>query len=111
MLDKKVPDLKQNSSSYWRDNLKLLYPLLAIWLIVPFGLGIVFSDALDQWRIGGFKLGFWFAQQGSIYVFLVLIAIYVYAMERIDRKWRRSRDNTDPDAEDTSSDIDQTQVP
>ena len=64
--------MKQN---YWRSNLKILSILLSIWFIVSFGFGIIFSDFLDQFQIGGFKLGFWFAQQGSIYLFVLLIFI------------------------------------
>ena len=58
---------------YWRANLKILIVLLSMWFMVSFGFGIIFSDFLDQYQIGGFKLGFWFAQQGSIYLFVVLI--------------------------------------
>ena len=60
--------------------------LLAIWFIVSYGCGILFVDQLDTIRIGGFKLGFWFAQQGSIYVFVVLIFVYVWQMNKLDRK-------------------------
>ena len=71
---------------YWKTNLKILICLLLIWFLVSFGFGILLSDWLDQFRIGGFKLGFWFAQQGSIYVFIILIFTYVYLMERLDKK-------------------------
>tara|TARA_B100001013_G_scaffold188071_1_gene113463 strand:- start:43 stop:246 length:204 start_codon:yes stop_codon:yes gene_type:complete len=57
-----------------------------VWFLVSFGFGILLSDWLDQIKIGGFKLGFWFAQQGSIYIFVILIFVYVYLMERLDRK-------------------------
>ena len=63
--------------NYWRSNLKILSILLSIWFIVSFGFGIIWSDFLDQFQIGGFKLGFWFAQQGSIYLFVILIFIYI----------------------------------
>ena len=62
--------------------------LLVIWFIVSYGCGILFVDELDRFRLGGFKLGFWFAQQGSIYVFVVLIFVYVFLMNRLDRKFR-----------------------
>ncbi|NNE94261.1 MAG: DUF4212 domain-containing protein [Verrucomicrobiales bacterium] len=75
------------SSAYWRENLKWVGILLTIWFLVSYGCGILFVDALDQIRIGGFKLGFWFAQQGSIYVFVILIAIYVRIMNRLDKKY------------------------
>ena len=74
---------------YWKTNLKILICLLLIWFLVSFGFGIPLSDWLDQFRIGGFKLGFWFAQQGSIYVFIILIFTYVYLMERLDKKVSR----------------------
>jgi len=72
---------------YWLTNLKYLAILLSIWFIVSYGCGILFVDFLDQFRIGGFKLGFWFAQQGSIYAFVVIIFVYVYLMNRLDRKY------------------------
>ena len=72
---------------YWRANLKILIILLSIWFMVSFGFGIIFSDFLDQYKIGGFKLGFWFAQQGSMYVFVVLIFVYVYLMNKLDKKY------------------------
>lgn len=70
---------------YWRKNLQYLAVLLAIWFAVSYGCGILFVDALDSVRIGGFKLGFWFAQQGAIYVFVLLIFVYVFLMNRLDR--------------------------
>ena len=72
---------------YWRANLKILIILLSIWFLVSFGFGIIFSDFLDQYQIGGFKLGFWFAQQGSMYVFVILIFIYVRLMNKLDKKY------------------------
>ena len=77
--------MKQN---YWRSNLKILSILLSIWFIVSFGFGIIFSDFLDQFQIGGFKLGFWFAQQGSIYLFVSLIFIYIHLMNNLDKKYK-----------------------
>ena len=65
------------NKNYWYSNLKILSILLYIWFIVSFGFGIIWSDSLDQFQIGGFKLGFWFAQQGSIYFFVLLIFIYI----------------------------------
>ena len=75
--------------AYWRANLRYLATLLTIWFAVSFGCGILFVDWLDQFRLGGFKLGFWFAQQGAIYTFLVLIVVYVRLMNRLDRKLLR----------------------
>ena len=80
---------------YWKANLKILFCLLTIWFIVSFGFGILLSDWLEQFRIGGFKLGFWFAQQGSIYVFIILIFTYVYLMNRLDKKFSKDREEKD----------------
>lgn len=73
---------------YWKKNLSWLGGLLAVWFAVSYGCGILFVDQLDKIRIPGtgFKLGFWFAQQGSIYVFVLLIAVYVRVMDRLDRE-------------------------
>ena len=76
---------KNTANAYWRANLKLVGCLLIVWFVVSFGCGILFVEQLDKYRIGGFKLGFWFAQQGSIYVFVILIWIYAWRMDRIDR--------------------------
>ncbi|MEZ5558980.1 MAG: DUF4212 domain-containing protein [Pseudomonadales bacterium] len=72
---------------YWRANLKLGAVLLAIWFLVSFGFGILLVEPLNQIRFFGFKLGFWWAQQGSIYVFVVLIFVYAACMRRLDRKY------------------------
>ncbi|WP_350291685.1 DUF4212 domain-containing protein [uncultured Croceitalea sp.] len=72
---------------YWRENLKYLAILLAIWFVVSYGFGILLVDELNAIRLGGFKLGFWFAQQGSIYVFVVLIFVYVQLMNKLDKKY------------------------
>jgi putative solute:sodium symporter small subunit len=63
--------------------------LLTVWFVASFGFGILWSDTLDEIKIGGFKLGFWFAQQGSIYIFVLLIFIYVLLMNRLDNKYRK----------------------
>ena len=76
-------DLKQ----YWKTNLRYLAVLLGIWFLVSYCFGIFFVDALNSIRLGGFKLGFWFAQQGSIYVFVILIFIYVQLMNKLDQKY------------------------
>ncbi len=70
---------------YWKKNLTYLSILLLIWFIVSFGAGILFADFLNQFKLAGFPLGFWFAQQGSIYVFVVLIFVYVFLMNRLDK--------------------------
>ncbi|MDX2306107.1 MAG: DUF4212 domain-containing protein [Microscillaceae bacterium] len=76
-----------NMQQYWKTNLFYLLILLSIWFIVSYGFGILLVEELNTIKIGGFKLGFWFAQQGSIYVFVVLIFIYVYLMNRLDKKY------------------------
>ncbi len=73
-------------SSYWRANLRLVVVCLVIWFLVSFGCGVLFVDQLNRIEVAGVKLGFWFAQQGSIYVFLSLIVYYVRRMSRIDRE-------------------------
>lgn len=73
-------------NSYWKSNLRYLLILLIIWFLVSFGAGILFREELDTIRIGGFKLGFWFAQQGAIYVFVILIFVYVRLMNKLDKK-------------------------
>jgi putative solute:sodium symporter small subunit len=72
---------------YWRKNLRFLLILLTFWFLVSYGCGILWVEQLNAVRIGGFKLGFWFAQQGAIYVFVVLIFVYVYGMNKIDRSF------------------------
>jgi putative solute:sodium symporter small subunit len=72
--------------NYWKANLRIVLSLLSIWFLASYGSGILFVDALDQVRIGGFKLGFWMAQQGSILVFLILVVVYVVLMNRLDRE-------------------------
>lgn len=72
---------------YWRRNLRLMAVLLAIWALASFGAGILFADALNGIVIAGFPLGFWFAQQGSIIVFVLLIAVYVWRMDRLDAEY------------------------
>lgn len=76
----------ENRSAYWRANLALVSVLLFIWFLVSFGFGILLVEPLNAIQLGGYKLGFWFAQQGSIYVFLVLILVYAWSMNRLDRK-------------------------
>ena len=77
----------QSSDAYWKANLSLLWKLLAVWFIASFGCGILFVDFLNQFSLGGIKLGFFFAQQGSIYVFVALIFVYVRQMNKLDRQF------------------------
>ncbi|MFN3504499.1 MAG: DUF4212 domain-containing protein [Allorhizobium sp.] len=80
-----MDDLERRT--YWRRNLRLMAVLLTIWALVSFGAGILFVEPLNQIVIAGFPLGFWFAQQGSIIVFVALIAIYVWRMDRLDAEF------------------------
>ena len=75
-------------TNYWRRNLLYVAILLTVWFVVSFGCGVLFADALDEYHLPGtgFPLGFWFAQQGSIYIFVALIFVYVWLMNRLDRK-------------------------
>ena len=78
-------------NTYWKTNLKYLVILLSIWFTVSFGFGILLVDTLNQIQIGGFKLGFWFAQQGAIYVFVILIFVYIYLMNLLDQKFKNHK--------------------
>ena len=78
---------RRNLEGYWRKNIRYVLILLAIWFLVSYGAGILFADELNNIRIGGFKLGFWFAQQGSIYVFVIIIFVYVSLMNKLDKEF------------------------
>ncbi|MDJ0979637.1 MAG: DUF4212 domain-containing protein [Erythrobacter sp.] len=80
-------ETSQAEGAYWRENIRLLVSLMTVWFVVSFGCGILFRDFLDQFSLGGYPLGFWFAQQGSIYVFIALIVFYVVRMKQIERKY------------------------
>lgn len=82
-----MEEKQQKASAYWKENLRYLVILLLIWFAVSYGAGILFKEALDSIQLGGFKLGFWFAQQGSIYVFVILIFVYVRLMNKLDKKY------------------------
>jgi putative solute:sodium symporter small subunit len=77
----------EQRAAYWRANLRILAGCMAVWFICSYGFGILFVEALNRITVGGFPLGFWFAQQGSIYVFVVLIFFYAWRMNHIDRKF------------------------
>lgn len=85
LLPGRVPLTELTDARYWRANLRYVAILLAVWALVSFGLGILLVEPLNRIRIGGFRLGFWFAQQGAIYTFVLLIAVYVALMNRLDR--------------------------
>ncbi|MCF6173390.1 MAG: DUF4212 domain-containing protein [Campylobacteraceae bacterium] len=75
------------AEAYWKENVSTILKLLAVWFIVSYGCGIIFVDELNAITFGGFKLGFWFAQQGAMYVFVILIFVYAKMMERIEEKY------------------------
>lgn len=83
------PDPTEREKAYWRRNVRLVLTLLAVWFAVSYGAGIILAEWLNQYRLPGtgFPLGFWFAQQGSIYVFVLLIFIYVWRTNRLDREF------------------------
>ena len=76
-----------NQNAYWSENIRLLCILMTIWFVISFGAGILFRPFLDQFMLGGYPLGFWFAQQGSIYGFILLIVYYTTKMRTIERKY------------------------
>lgn len=76
-----------DNKNYWKENISLIIKCLTIWFIVSYGCSIIFVEVLNNIRLGGYKLGFWFAQQGSIYTFVILIFYYVYEIDKIDRRY------------------------
>ena len=80
------PRVRACIARYWRRNVTLMAGLLFVWAVVGLGCGVLFADTLNAFRLGGFPLGFWFAQQGSILVFVVLILVYAVSMARLDRE-------------------------
>jgi len=78
---------KDRQKKYWKQNLKYLAILLSIWFLVSYVFGILLVEQLNSIRIAGFKLGFWFAQQGSIYVFVIIIFVYIWLMNKLDKKY------------------------
>ena len=89
MSDETPPN---NNGNYWKANLRIVGILMSIWFIISYGSGILFVDQLNKIQLGGFQLGFWFAQQGSIYVFVILIAVYVRMMSKLDKKYSPKAD-------------------
>ena len=83
---------KPQAKAYWEKNIRLVLSLLAVWFLVSFGMAILFVEFLDDFRFFGFKFGFWMAQQGSIYCFVIIIFVYVYKMNKLDLKYGVSED-------------------
>lgn len=81
--------MSDNDNAYWQKNKQYLVKLLILWFVVSYGFGILLAPYLNAIKIGGFKLGFWFAQQGSIYIFVIIIFIYVYLMNKLDKEHRK----------------------
>ena len=77
----------ENNSSYWQDNLRIIAKCLIIWFVVSYGFGLVLVEPLNEIRLGGYKLGFWFAQQGSIVTFVALVFWYSHKMNQLDKKY------------------------
>tara|TARA_B100001059_G_scaffold84205_1_gene82237 strand:+ start:943 stop:1194 length:252 start_codon:yes stop_codon:yes gene_type:complete len=82
----------KTNNSYWKANLIIVIFLLSIWFLSSFGAGILFSDYLDNFQIGGFKLGFWFSQQGSIISFVFIIVLYCFLLNKLDKKYNSEED-------------------
>ncbi len=82
-----MTEINEKHRAYWHANIRLVLMLLVIWFSVSFGAGILLVDWLDQFQLFGFKLGFWFAQQGSIYCFVVLVFFYMWRMTVLDRRF------------------------
>lgn len=90
----------KNAHSYWQANVRIVLRLLCVWFFISFVCGILLADFLDQFRIGGFKLGFWMAQQGSIYGFVILIYVYIRQMDKLDRQYNLDQTHSaDSDAQ------------
>jgi putative solute:sodium symporter small subunit len=79
---------EKDSPGYWQENIQILTILMSIWFVVSFLMGIVFVDQLDNIRFAGFKLGFWISQQGSIFIYVLLVYLYLKAMDKLDKKYK-----------------------
>ncbi|RIJ36995.1 DUF4212 domain-containing protein [Pontibacter oryzae] len=82
-----MEDNKQKMREYWRRNVRILLTLLGLWFAVSYLFGILLVDELNRFSLGGFKLGFWFAQQGAIYCFVIIIFVYVFLMNKLDKEF------------------------
>ncbi|WP_375584667.1 DUF4212 domain-containing protein [Cyclobacterium xiamenense] len=82
-----MPAHNEQMKKYWKRNIRTVLILLSIWFVVSFGFGILLAEPLNAVRMGGYKLGFWFAQQGSIFTFVIIIFVYVYRMNKLDEEF------------------------
>ncbi len=96
MSEEKI-ETTDSEKVYWSENIRLLSSLMVIWFVVSFGAGIMFREWLDQFSLGGYPLGFWFAQQGSIYIFIGLIYFYSWKIHKIEQKYHVDDDQSDKD--------------
>ena len=97
------------AKAYWKENIRIVISLLSIWFVVSFGMAITFVDVLDNIRFFGFKFGFWMAQQGSIFCFVILIFVYVYKMNKLDHKYGVDEDRDNFSKDDTYYDNKESQ--
>lgn len=93
----------EGHKGYWRENVGLVLKLLAIWFIASYGMGVLFVDALNEFKFFGFPFGFWMAQQGAIYIFVILIFVYVAKMNSLDRKYGVEESDDDVPVEDITN--------
>jgi putative solute:sodium symporter small subunit len=94
---------EEHARAYWKANVRILTILMSIWFFISFICGILLADFLDNFRFAGFKLGFWIAQQGSIYVFVILILVYLVCMDRLDARYTRDKSAHDSKRRDASA--------
>ena len=97
------------AKAYWKENIRIVISLLSIWFVVSFGMAIMFVDVLDNIRFFGFKFGFWMAQQGSIFCFVILIFVYVYKMNKLDHKYGVDEDRDNYSKDNTYNDNKESQ--
>ena len=97
--------MNSNNNDYWRANIKLTLMLLAVWFMASFVCGILINDWLNQFRLFGFKLGFWFSQQGAILTFVALIFFYVWRMNRLDRQFGVDEEDDISESPDVGDDV------
>ena len=87
-----MSNTRRNIDQYWKKNIQIVSILLVFWFLASFGFGIIFADNIDEISFFGFKLGFWFAQQGSILIFVAIIFIYIRSMKKLDQEFKEDID-------------------